>query len=305
MTVPIFYHESSLRHETGPHPENVRRISTTLDHLKTTAPDGAFREVRPATTAQIARVHSERHIEVVRRVVAAGGGHLDADTVVSEGPFEAALHAAGAVLSAIDEVLGGAAATAFSLVRPPGHHARKETAMGFCLFNNVAVGAAYLLAEKSLERVAIIDWDVHHGNGTQESFYGNPAVFYLSLHRHPFYPGTGLSRERGAAEGEGTTLNVPLGAGTPREDYVRIFAEAMGEVAAFRPEFVIISAGFDAYRLDPIGGLNLEPDDFGTLAEEVRRACPDAKGVVSALEGGYDLDGLPRCVAAHLEGLEG
>ncbi len=176
--------------------------------------------------------------------------------------------------------------------------------MGFCLFNNVAVGAAYLRAEKGLERVAIIDWDVHHGNGTQESFYGDPSIFYLSLHRWPFYPGTGDDGERGAGEGTGTTLNVPLGARTPREEYLRVFDDAMGEVAAFRPEFVIISAGFDAYRHDPIGGLDLEPEDFGTLAARVRRACPDAKGVVSVLEGGYDLDGLPRCVAAHLAGLE-
>ncbi|MCZ6688517.1 MAG: histone deacetylase [Planctomycetota bacterium] len=304
MRPTVFYHESSLRHDTGSHPETAARVERILDHLHSASGGLDLRSPRAASPEDVGRVHTETHIARIRDVAHAGGGHLDADTVVSPDSYTAALYAAGATLSAIDAVLAGDAPAAFALVRPPGHHARAGVAMGFCLFNNVAIGARYLVEEKGLSRVAIVDWDVHHGNGTQETFYRDGKVFYLSLHRHPFYPGTGAADERGAESGAGTTLNVPLPATTSSEEYRRIFGEAMGEVADFRPEFVLISAGFDAYREDPIAGLNLDIDDYGDLAARVRVACSEARGIVSSLEGGYNLEALPKCVAAHLDGLD-
>jgi acetoin utilization deacetylase AcuC-like enzyme len=303
MKIPVFYHDSSLRHETGAHPECAGRVEVVLSHLGSHGDRYDIREPRRATVEEIARVHPADYIGRLREFIGAGGGYLDPDTVVSRGSYDAALFAAGGVISAIDAVLQGAEMAAFSLARPPGHHAREATAMGFCLFNNVAIGARHLLEAKGIEKVAIIDWDVHHGNGTQEVFYEDPNVFYLSLHRYPFYPGTGHPEERGAGEGEGTTRNIAFRAGTAREEYIRAFGDAAKEVASFGPEFVLISAGFDAYRYDPIGGLDLDADDFGTLARVLRTAIPDARGFVSTLEGGYELGGLPRCVEAHLEGL--
>jgi acetoin utilization deacetylase AcuC-like enzyme len=278
-------------------------VEVVLRHVGSQGDRYDIREPRPATVEEILRVHPEGYVRSVEEFIESGGGYLDPDTVVSRGSYEAALFAAGGVISAIDSVLEGEATAAFSLARPPGHHARRSTAMGFCLFNNVAVACRHLIDVKGMKKVAIVDWDVHHGNGTQETFYEDPSVFYLSLHRYPFFPGTGHPEERGRGDGEGTTLNVALRAGTPRDEYIRAFRETVGEVAAFGPDFILISAGFDAYRYDPIGGLDLDADDFGTLAEILRTDLPGARGIVSTLEGGYELGGLPRCVEAHLEGL--
>jgi acetoin utilization deacetylase AcuC-like enzyme len=204
--------------------------------------------------------------------------------------------AVGALLVAVDEIAAGRARHAFCAVRPPGHHASADRAMGFCLFNQVAIAARYVQQRTPWRRVLIVDFDVHHGNGTQDVFYRDPSVFYLSVHRAPFYPGTGAAAERGA----GTTLNLPFGPGTPRETILDAWEKAMrGEARAFRPEFVLVSAGFDAYREDPIGGLGYEVDDYRRLMEPVVALAPPGR-VVSALEGGYRIDALGPCVLAHL-----
>jgi acetoin utilization deacetylase AcuC-like enzyme len=232
-----------------------------------------------------------------------GGGWLDPDTHVSPRSVEAALAAAGAVTGATLAVLAGEAREAFCAVRPPGHHATRARAMGFCLVNSVAVAARAALAA-GLARVAVVDFDVHHGNGTQDIFWSDPAVLYVSLHRWPFYPGTGAAEETGAGPGLGATVNVPLPASTPPARFHDALARALDAVERFRPEVVLASAGFDAYRDDPIGGLNLDVEDFARVGERLRAlaaATCDGK-LVSVLEGGYHLGRLGECVAAYLRG---
>jgi acetoin utilization deacetylase AcuC-like enzyme len=230
---------------------------------------------------------------------------LDADTVVCGRSWDAALGACGAALDAMRWVGKGEGPSAFCPVRPPGHHATPDRAMGFCLFNNVAVAARAAIAEGTAGRVLIVDWDVHHGNGTQDIFYADPDVFYLSLHQHPLYPGTGAAHERGTGAGEGTTLNVPMGPGQAPDRYVDALLGAIDQAAEFDPDMVFISAGFDAARDDPIGGFTLEPDHFALLTHEVvERTRRSAGGrVVSLLEGGYNPAELGRCVTAHLTAL--
>jgi acetoin utilization deacetylase AcuC-like enzyme len=230
--------------------------------------------------------------------------------VTSRGSWDAAIKAAGAVVRAVEDSLGAAKDAAerraFCAVRPPGHHARPATAMGFCLFNNVAVAAARAVEALGVERVAVLDFDVHHGNGTQEIFWRDPRVLYVSLHRAPFYPGTGGADETGEGPGAGATLNFPLRAPCGGARYRETFARAIEAIVAKRPELVIVSAGFDAYARDPIGGLGLEPDDYRWIGEQVRAAAEAtaAGRVVAALEGGYAIDALPELVTAFVEGLE-
>jgi acetoin utilization deacetylase AcuC-like enzyme len=225
-----------------------------------------------------------------------GGGAMDSDTYVTPRTFEVARRAVGALLSAVDEIAAGRARNAFCAVRPPGHHASRERAMGFCVFNQVAVAARYLQARTAWKRVLIVDFDVHHGNGTQDVFYRDDSVFYLSAHRDPFYPGTGAAWERGS----GTTLNLPFRLGTPRPQILAAWEGAVrGAAREFRPDFVLVSAGFDAYKDDPIGGLGYEVDDYRRLMEVVAEVAPAGR-IVSALEGGYNLDALGACVVAHL-----
>ncbi|RMG37404.1 MAG: histone deacetylase, partial [Planctomycetota bacterium] len=238
-----------------------------------------------------------------------GGGRIEADTVVSRESFDVAVRAAGTVCAAVDLVLQADVPSesrprqALCLVRPPGHHARPAAAMGFCLFNNVAVAAAHALEHHGLNRVLIVDWDVHHGNGTQEIFYATDRVHFLSVHRHPFYPGTGSADERGTGPGLGATWNLPLRFGTPRREYIRRFTDIVEQAAEVcRPELVLISAGFDAHHADPIGSLGLETGDFATLTRIVQRIADRHAGgrIVSTLEGGYNLQALAESVAAHL-----
>jgi acetoin utilization deacetylase AcuC-like enzyme len=245
-------------------------------------------------------------VEQVAELAAAGGGRLDPDTVVSGRSDEVALHAAGAAVEAVDHVLSGHHTRALGLVRPPGHHAGHARAMGFCLFNNIAIAAAHARAAHDVERVLIVDWDVHHGNGTQDIFYGDGQVGFYSAHRSPFYPGTGAASETGGGAGLGKTFNLPLQFGIGRKDYREAFANVLSDaLARCRPELILVSAGFDAHRADPIGSLGLETDDFAALTKLLVDAADQSCGgrLVSLLEGGYDLAALAESVAAHLETL--
>jgi acetoin utilization deacetylase AcuC-like enzyme len=305
----LYYHNIFLKHDTGAfHPESSKRLGAILTHLKETGLWDKLVVETPkrATVKDIALVHHPEYIRQVEEIAERGGGQLDPDTVVSRDSFEAALYAAGALLDAVDAVMTDKASNAFCMVRPPGHHATPTRGMGFCLFNNVAIAARHLHKKYNLKRVLIVDWDCHHGNGTQEVFYEEPKVLYISLHRWPFYPGTGSKEEKGKGPGEGFTLNVPLPWNTAGEEYLRAFERAMHEQArAYRPEFVLISAGFDTYLGDPIGGLGLEAGDFARLTGlvmEVSRKFASNR-LVSCLEGGYSLEGLPRCVEYHLRAL--
>ena len=301
-------------HDTGPHPERVERVTSVADFLREqTASSGSigWLETRAAELADIMRCHDERHVE---RVIAAcemaemrqARVALDPDTIVSEGSLAAALHACGASLVAVDAVMRGGATNGFVAVRPPGHHATPERAMGFCLFNNVAITARYIQNVHNLERVLIVDWDVHHGNGTQDVFYEDPSVFFYSIHQFPHYPGTGSRYEEGSGEGKGYTLNVPLPGGTSASDHLAAFREGLKKtVETLRPDFVLVSAGFDGHVSDPLGDLNLTDDDYRAMTRDLMDiAAEHCEGrLVSLLEGGYNLDTLPRTVAAHVETL--
>jgi acetoin utilization deacetylase AcuC-like enzyme len=309
MTTALIYDSASRQHQTGHHPENPRRFDVILEALEADAtlwPQLDKLAPREATDTEIARCHSERLIEQIRKLCERGIPYIDLDTVISQQSFEVARLAAGAVLVGVDRVFKGEAQNAFALVRPPGHHATPSRAMGFCLFNNAAVGARYAQAAYGAERVLIIDWDVHHGNGTQDIFYTDPTVFYLSTHQYPYYPGTGSSTERGDGRGDGATLNVPLREGTSARDHRQAFSDALKAIeSTFAPDLIIISAGFDSRRGDPLGGLLLEDADFREMTKEVMgmaERCGEGR-VVSVLEGGYNLDTLGETVRTHVAAL--
>ncbi len=303
-TDPLF-----LLHETGSHPEcpeRLRAIGRALDSAglpeRCTTP-----QWQPASPGLIAAVHHASHLGTLESIAAAGGGMADPDTVISPRSVDAARLAAGAAADAARRVVAGEDANALCLVRPPGHHALAHRAMGFCLLGNIAIAARAALDE-GLQRVLIVDWDVHHGNGTQGLFYDDPRVGFYSTHRWPFYPGTGAGDETGTGDGLGATLNVPLPFGTPRERFRDRFAAGLEEmVTRMRPELILVSAGFDAHRLDPVGSLGLEAEDFDWLTKTVRQSAESccAGRIVSLLEGGYDPEVLGECVVAHLSGLLG
>lgn len=307
----IYYHPLSLEHDTGSgHPERSDRIRALLDHLKATGLDEqcVWRTPDPASVESLQNNHGKDFIELVEMVATAGGGPLDADTILSAKSYEAALRSSGACIQAVDTVLRGEARNAFSMNRPPGHHARRSVAMGFCLFNSIAIGARHALAHHGLERVFIFDWDVHHGNGTQESFYEDPSVFFCSIHQSPLYPGTGMPHESGEGPGEGTTLNLTVPSGARGSLYESLFREKVGPAMRnFKPDLIMISAGFDAHRRDPLAGVRLEDEDFGMLTRGVLELAQDLCGgrVVSVLEGGYDLQGLSGGVEHHVRALLG
>lgn len=303
----IFYNDIFLEHDTGPgHPECSGRITGATRYLQRV---GMLNDVRPVErpirdiTNAIGAVHDINHINRVQVLAGSGGGMVDPDTVVSTRSYDAAVYAAGACMAAIDAIMAKSCKSAFCPVRPPGHHASASRSMGFCIFNNAAIAARYLQTRHNIERVLIVDWDVHHGNGTQDIFYDDPSVFYFSMHRFPFYPGTGNLDETGNGRGAGYTVNVPLGHDTAPNEYIKRFTDIMnGQAAGFGPQFVIISAGFDAHVNDPIGGLNLDVADFAELTSIAVRTAKEHCGgrLISTLEGGYNLEELPKCVEAHL-----
>lgn len=306
----LYYDPVVLEHDTGEHPECANRILPTVRHLNAVALAGGIkrRSWRSVTREQLARVHAATYIESVRRFAAAGGGLIELDTVVSPRSYDVAQYAVGAVCDAVEAVIRGGATKAFCLVRPPGHHALQDSAMGFCLFNNVAVGALIATEELGIDRVLIVDWDVHHGNGTQATFWEDERVGYLSIHRWPFYLGTGAVNEAGEGRGAGMTLNLPIEFGTPRAEYLAQFRDAVAEFAErVQPQLVMISAGFDSHRLDPIGSLGLESEDFGALSQIVLDVAEKyaAGRVVSVLEGGYHPQALADSVAIHVDELLG
>ena len=300
LPTALILHGDCGLHDTGwGHPEHQGRLPAIVHAIYKQTPallDHVLQhEARPASIAQLQRVHTSDHIEAVKAAAAEAertGGivALEADTVMSAASWDAAIAAAGCAIDAVDLVMSGRSRTAFALCRPPGHHATPDRAMGFCMFNNAAVAARAAQAEHGVERVLIIDWDVHHGNGTQDAFYNDPRVFYASLHIDGHYPGTGTAGETGVGAGIGTTLNVPLPSGTTAADYRRIFSATVASAfAAARPELVIVSAGYDCLAGDPLGGLLLEPDDMhGMTCEVLEHAAGSAGGrVVLLLEGGY------------------
>ena len=309
MPVNLIYDPVYLKHDTGVHPENARRLQAIIGAL---SKDEALSKrlgrltPKPAATEDITRCHRPELVRQVEEMTRQGVRFLDADTRVSPESFEVARLAAGAAITAVEAVMKEEGGRAFGLIRPPGHHATISKAMGFCLFNNAAIGARYAQAKHGVERVLIIDWDVHHGNGTQEIFWEDPTVFYFSTHQYPYYPGTGAASERGGGKGEGFTLNVPLRAGSSGQDHRRAFTDALREIERkFPPDLIIISAGFDSRRGDPLGGLMLEDADFSEMTKEVLRIAErHAKGrVVGLLEGGYHLDLLGNSVRAHISAL--
>lgn len=258
---------------------------------------------RPALKEELELVHTKDHIDYVFQSVNSGKSLLDdGDTYSSEGSLEAALNAAGSVIMGVDLVTEQNYKRVFCAVRPPGHHAESNRVMGFCFFNNVAVGASYALNKKGYKKVMIIDWDVHHGNGTQEIFYDSPDVFFISLHQYPFYPGTGSSSEIGSNKGKGFTLNFPLPAGTTGETVRKIFDnEIQNKLNEFKPEILFISAGFDAHKDDPLGGLLLETEDYAYLSKTLLEFTEKENiPIISVLEGGYNLDALADSVYAHI-----
>jgi acetoin utilization deacetylase AcuC-like enzyme len=304
-TSPLFQ-----RHDTGKgHPERAERTAAIERRLQTSE---LWKELLVIQAPEIARerlspVHTPAYVREVEAAIESGARVLDdGDTRVSADSWRAARAAAGGAVDAVDRVMSGEWDNAFVCARPPGHHAERSSAMGFCLFNNVAIAAQHLRQTHRLERVAILDWDVHHGNGTQHIFERDPSVFYASLHQWPLYPGTGLAHERGIAEGEGTTLNCPQPAHAGDKEWLRAFEhEVLPSIERFKPEFVLISAGFDAHRDDPLAQTLLSDDAYKQMtAALLQLAQTHCRGrLVSLLEGGYDLDALSRCVAIHLEEL--
>lgn len=312
MPTAIVHHPVFEKHDTGPHhPERPERYRIVIDSLR--GDEELWKNIveidaGEARRSDIQACHAPQHYKHVEEAVREGRGYLDADTMVSGASFEAALRGAGAACRAIDAVIQGSAKNAFVPVRPPGHHATPDRAMGFCLFNNVGVAARYAQKQyKEIDRVAILDWDVHHGNGTQGIFYDDPSVFYFSMHQYPWYPGTGSRGETGQGKGRGYTLNVPLRAMTPTNDQRRAFDSAIEEITAkFTPDFIIISAGFDAHRGDPLGQLLLTDEDFVQMTRVVKQWADDTCGgrVISCMEGGYNLETLGETVRAHVRELQ-
>jgi acetoin utilization deacetylase AcuC-like enzyme len=309
MTI-LFTDPFFLKHETGRHPETAERLRSVTARLAVAdliakCKVGTY---KPLDETTVLKVHAARQVRLVKQLAETGGGYIDADTVVSPNSFQVALAAAGACVTAVDAVLGGTDANALCLVRPPGHHATPTQSMGFCLFNNIALAAHHAKAAHGLTRILVVDWDVHHGNGTQDIFYEDPEVFFLSIHRYGmgFYPGTGGADETGRGKGLGYTLNVPVSFGTPRKQYLELFKKALEKAAnTIKPELVLVSAGFDAHARDPIGSLGLETEDFKLLTLIVREVARAEAGgrLVSCLEGGYNLNALAESVQVHLEEL--
>jgi acetoin utilization deacetylase AcuC-like enzyme len=300
-------HPSSLEHDTGVHPERpdrIRALEAALEARDWLGWD--VREAPRATEEQLLRVHAPVHLTRVRDACAASEP-LDPDTPVVPGSWDAALHAAGGACALVDALIAGDAPTGFAALRPPGHHAEPDRAMGFCLLSNVALAARHALAVHGAERVLVLDWDVHHGNGTQAAFYDSAEVLFVSLHRWPFYPGTGAAGETGSGAGEGYTLNLPQTGGSGAAEWLTALDEhALPAARAYRPDLILVSAGFDAHRDDPLGGCRLDSAAFGAMARRVADLAAELGVPAGAvLEGGYDLSAVAESGMATMEGLAG
>jgi len=303
--VGIVYDDAFLAHDTGPHPECPERLEVIVTALRDQfAGTLTWIEPRPATEEEILRVHSKRHLERVREVCGRrGGGHLDHDTPCSEESYEVALLAAGAGLVGADSLMKGEVDRVFGVVRPPGHHASRDQAAGFCIFNNVALAVAYGRSRWNWKRVAILDWDVHHGNGTEALLGSDPNVLFISWHQWPQYPGTGGP---GSSDGLDTVLNLPLPRGAEGPTYLHLFEEKVSpRVRAFQPDVLFVTVGFDAGAEDPLGGMLLEATDFQSLAAQASALADElCEGrLLSLLAGGYSLSALGRYASGHVQGL--
>ena len=295
------FREEGLLHDTGRgHPECPARLRAIIDAFSAASLDPPRIEVMPATRDDLLRVHTSSHVTTIEETCSADGTYPDADTPMVKASWEAALLAAGGAIASCQAVLDGSCDNAFSAMRPPGHHAEAGRAMGFCLFNNVAIAARWLQRERDAGKVAILDWDVHHGNGTQHTFYDDDSVYYASMHQHPLYPGTGFPQERGKNH---TNLNVQMEWGNgPKEWLDALDHKILPEFERFKPDFLLISCGFDAHRMDPLASQRLETE---TYAEMTRRVKGLAGGrVVSVLEGGYHLGALGDSAVAHFKALQ-
>jgi acetoin utilization deacetylase AcuC-like enzyme len=309
-------HPSSFEHDTGGHPENARRVVAIEEAMSEREWLGMeLVEAPAASREQLERVHDVSHIDAIEELAERGGGPIDLDTVASGGSWEAALHAAGGAVHAADRLLaegagapGGEAEEAplrwaFCGLRPPGHHAERDRAMGFCLFNNVAVAAAHATAELEVERVLVLDWDVHHGNGTEAIFYGSSQVLYSSIHQSPLYPGTGAATDFGKGEGEGYTVNLPVPPGSGPDEFLALVQSVIAPIGReWRPGLICISAGYDAHRDDPLANCELDDAAYSDMAASVRDLAAElGVPVLICLEGGYSLGALSRSVVATLE----
>ena len=310
----FFTDDIFLQHDTGRgHPESHLRLLSIRERLENTGYYKRFQQLprRTATVAEIGLCHATAYVESVDRICTQqGGGYLDGDTVVSPRSYEAAALSVGAGLAAADQMLAGELDRALLLLRPPGHHSLHDRAMGFCLFNNVAICARYLQKHggEKFQKIAIVDWDVHHGNGTEATFYDDPTVLFISTHQYPFYPGTGAASDRGTGKGLGATLNVPMARGSGDSEYLRAFEQQLlPALKEFRPDAVLISAGFDAHKHDPLASIELETKSFEWMSRSLLDFADEfCEGrVISFLEGGYDLDALAESVEAHAAVLVG
>jgi acetoin utilization deacetylase AcuC-like enzyme len=300
----LLSHPSSLAHDTGEHPERADRIVAVERELAARDWLGWERRAsQAATRAQLEAVHPAAYVSGIHELVASGGGPIDADTITSPGSWEAAVHAAGGAVQVVEMVLGGTAPVAASLHRPPGHHAEVARAMGFCLMNNVAVAARHALDAHGVGRVLILDWDVHHGNGTNDIFHATDEVLFVSIHESPLYPGTGPASDVGSGAGEGYTVNLPVPGGSGDAAWCSLVEHVVVPLArAYEPGLVLVSAGFDAHADDPLASCTVSEDGFATMAGSVARMAAEVGAPVGVvLEGGYDVDALARSLAATLE----
>ena len=305
----LYYaHPSSHRHDTGGHPENAGRLVAIESALDAAGWPGLERVQAPAATReQLLRVHGERHIDAIEAFCASGGGMIDADTIATSGSFEAAVHGAGGAAAAAERLLAGDDRVAFCGLRPPGHHAERDRAMGFCLFNNAAVASAHAIAACGAERVLILDWDVHHGNGTEEIFAASAEVLYASIHQWPFYPGTGAAEYAGDGEGEGYTVNLPVGAGTGGGVFRALVEHVVVPIARrFEPALILISAGYDAHVDDPLASCTVDTESYGAMTAALRDVAAELEvPLLVCLEGGYSPAALAASTLATIEALNG
>ena len=300
MKVGYVYDPIYLKHDTGGHVENAKRLEAIISHLEETGLKQQLTPIEPraASIEELSLVHRKEYISHIQDAAQRGGGWLDADTVMSAESYQAAIYAAGGLIRATEAVMDGEVGSAFALVRPPGHHATPRRAMGFCLFNNIAIATKYALTKYKLERIAIIDFDVHHGNGTQDIFYDRKDVMYQSIHLSPHYPGTGSVNEIGIGEGVGYTINAPFPYGCGNTMASRVLDEIFLPVAnQFKPDIVIMSCGYDSHHADPLGGLRLTTDFYGEIIKKYQQIQPR---IACTLEGGYNLNWIGKCLITQL-----